>query len=235
MERLACLVSRGGRSSSRPSRQPLVILAIAVFATFVLPGAGGAQRDGDWSVGFRANLMGGSGKPTNDVLGYGLFGRHRLGRAWAIGFGIDRSDEFDIERAAELVGLVQDPTVPDIDNAGESTTLKVWAEREYRSDRLLRWYWGAGVGFADLSVENASGPTADGGPFDVSIDAGDELLLEGMVGLRMVPGGRWFVEVTFRLEQHLADWELVDLDSGSTGSIDDYTLRGVHLAVGWSF
>ena len=56
-----------------------------------------------------------------------------------------------------------------------------------------------------------------------------------MLGLRVRIGSRWFFEGVARLNQHLADWKLQDLESGSSGVIDDYTLKGVHLGLGYSF
>ena len=38
-----------------------------------------------------------------------------------------------------------------------------------------------------------------------------------------------------RLDQHFADWDITDRVSGATASIDDYLLKGVHLAFAYRF
>ena len=87
-----------------------------------------AQDDRRWDTGLRFNIIGGSGKPTNDVLGFGIFGRYRLGDRWTVGLAVDVSDEFDIERTPELVGLEQDPDAPVIDSTGSSEGLNAWID-----------------------------------------------------------------------------------------------------------
>jgi hypothetical protein len=62
-------------------------------------------QDGKFDLGLRANILAGDGEPTNDVLGYGLFGHVPLNDRWSIGFAIDHSPEFDVERTAKIVGF----------------------------------------------------------------------------------------------------------------------------------
>ena len=174
--------------------------------------------------------MTGSGEPTNDVPGYGLYGRYRLNDRWAVGFGADLSDEFDVERTAELVGLVQDPSVEDVDSKGSSQGLGAWIERRYGGDeRRLQWFWTAGLGFLSVDVDDQSGPLADGGTFDVIVDAGSEIVASVGVGMRVRLGSRFFLEPTLHADQHFADWTLTDRVSGATGTIDDYLLTGVSV------
>jgi hypothetical protein len=195
-----------------------------------------AEDERLWDAGLRLNIIGGSGKPTNDVLGFGVVGRYRLSERWTVGVGVDVSEEFDIERTAGLVGLVQDPEAPVIDSKGSSAAVSAWVERRYGADeRRLQWFWTAGVGINAVDVEDQAGPLAGGGTFDVSIDAGTELVASASLGLRVRLGQRFLFEPALRLDQHFADWNVTDRVSGATASIDDYLLRGVHLAFAYRF
>ena len=195
-----------------------------------------AEDDRRWDTGLRFNIIGGTGKPTNDVLGYGVFGRYRLDERWTVGLGVDVSDEFDIERTPELVGLVQDPEAPVVDSKGSSEGLSAWVERRYGGDdRRLQWFWTAGVGVNSVDVEDQASPLAGGGSFDIAIDAGTEWVASASVGLRVRVGERFLFEPALRLDQHFADWDITDRVSGATASIDDYLLKGVHLAFAYRF
>jgi hypothetical protein len=195
-----------------------------------------AEDDRRWDAGFRLNIIGGTGKPTNDVLGFGVFGRYRLNDRWAVGLGVDVSDEFDIERTPSLVGLERDPDAPVVDSKGSSEGLNAWVERRYGGDdRRLQWFWTVGAGVNSVDVEDQAGPLAGGGTFDVAIDAGTELVASASLGLRVRLGECFLFEPALRLDQHFADWTLTDRVSGATASIDDYLLRGVHLAFAYRF
>ena len=195
-----------------------------------------AEDDGRWDTGIRLNIIGGSGKPTNDVLGYGVLGRYRLDDRWTLALGVDISDEFDIERTPELVGLEQDPDAPVIDSTGSSEGLNAWIERRYGGDdRRLQWFWTVGAGVNSVDVDDQAGPLAGGGSFDIAIDAGTEWVASASVGLRVRVGERFLFEPALRLDQHFADWDVTDRGSGTTASIDDYVLKGVHLAFAYRF
>ena len=195
-----------------------------------------AEDDRRWDAGLRLNVLAGSGQPTNDVIGFGIFGRYRLSDRWAVGLGVDISDEFDVERTPELVGLVQDPDAPVVDSKGSSESLSAWVERRYGGDaRCVQWYWSAGLGVNSVDVDDQVGPLAGGGTFDVAIDAGTEMVASASVGLRVRLGQRFLFEPALRLDQHFADWDLTDRVSGTTASIDDYTLTGIHLGFAYRF
>ena len=66
------------------------------------------------------------------VLGFGVFGRYRLDDRWTVALGVDMSDEFDIERTPELVGLVQDPKAPVVDSTGSSEGLSALGRASLR-------------------------------------------------------------------------------------------------------
>ncbi len=206
---------------------------LALLALIVVPAT--AQGDG-FDLGLRYNVVGGDGEPTNDALGYGVFGRYRLNERWAIGAAVDITDELDVERTARLVGLVQDPDVKVIDSLGESTAVTVWIERIYaRPSGRWEWFWTAGAGFNSVDVTDASGPLAGGGTFDIQTVTDTELLLALSGGFRWFFASEWGLEVALRADQHFADWTLTDRVSGATGTVDDYLVRGVHLGVLYRF
>jgi hypothetical protein len=186
------------------------------------------------AVGLRANVLGGTGEPTNDVLGAGVQADLSLRDGWFVGAAIDVSPEFDVERIAGLVGLEQDPDVKVIDATGSSTVLVGWVGRSYPR-RRIEWFWTAGAGLNAVEIDDASGPLADGGTFDVSGDAGTEMLIATSGGVRWQIGERWRSEVALRLQHHFADWSLQDSVSGATASVDDYTLKGIHLGFVYRF
>ncbi len=210
--------------------------AIALGALLGAAAAPSSARDSRFDLGIRLNLVGGSGKPTNDVLGYGVNARYELGERWAIGFGFDRADEFDVERSAQLVGLTQSAAVEDIDHKASATALRFWLDLTYGTrDSRFRLFWTAGVGANELSFENATGPLAGGGRFDIAVEAGTELMVEGSLGVRVRAGSAWAFEAAACVIHHFADWDLVDRVSGNQGSIGDYTLRGLRLGLRYHF
>ena len=218
---------------SKPfSKTAPLLLLLWLAPTFQEPAQ---AQEHKWDGGFRLNGIGGSGKPTNDVLGFGLFARRHLNERWAIGASVDHSSEFDVERSPLLAGVAQDPNAADIDSLGEMTLFKAWVQRSYRADRRLSYFWRLGAGFGDVNVDPVSGPTAAAGTFTIVTDAGSEAIVEASLGLELDLGSRWFLEVVARFEEHFADWKFTDLESGSTGTLDDYSLRGIHLGLGFRF
>lgn len=197
-----------------------------------LVAAGLAAADGGnprFDIGLRANIVGGTGKPSNDILGAGLIGRYRLGGRWAVGFGIDHSAKFDVERAPDLVGLTS-PEV--IDAVGTSTALTGSIERTIGPpDGRWEGFLSVGVGINSVDVDDVSGPLVDGGAFDISVDAGTEVLALAGLGGRWWFGDHWGAEAQVQVQRRFADWQLVDRVSGATGTIDDYTVRGILLTV----
>ena len=91
---------------------------------------------------------------------------------------------------------------------------------------------GFGLGAASVDVPDVSGPTANGGQFDIHTDVGTEILLSGLAGVRRNFGENWYAEFRVHATQHFADWQVEDRISGASGSIDDYLSLGGHLAAG---
>lgn len=216
-------------------RLPRLLLGIAI-GLLCLTAAPAAAADGALDLGVRANVLVGNGEPTNDMLGYGLFARFRVGSGWRVGVGVDHSPEFDVEGIAALVGQTQDPAVEVIDATGSSTVVRAWLERSYpNASGRFEWFWTVGAGVANVEVDDVSGPRAGGGTFSVATDAGTEILAAGSLGLR------WFfvrmvaLEVAGRLDYHFADWDLVESVSGATATVDDYLVTGGHVGLTFRF
>src|SRR5688572_27831959 len=203
-------------------------LGLCLFAATICTAQAGAQ-DGRFDLGLRANVMAGNGEPTNDVPSFGLVGHYGLNNHWSLGFALDHSPEFDVERSAKIIGFEQDPTQEEIDQIGTSTTLTAWLERSY-GDRF-EWLWGIGAGISDVEIDPLEGRRANGAPFRIETEAGTELLLIGNAGFRYWFGERWAVSTEIRAEQRYGDWKLVDVRSGETGSIGDYLLTGIHFGL----
>jgi hypothetical protein len=207
---------------------PLVLLAFTAAEPLE------AEERRRFDLGLRVNVMAGDGEPTNDVPGYGLLGHVPLDQHWSIGFALDHSPEFDVERTAKIVGFEQRGEEDEIDSKGTSTTLSAWIERVHR-DRF-QWVWGVGAGVSEVEVDPLEGVRPDGTPFRVEADAGTELLLIGNGGFRYWFGARkWFVSTEIRLEQRFGSWELREVNRGDSAEIDDYLLTGIHFGLSRRF
>ena len=94
---------------------------------------------------------------------------------------------------------------------------------------------GSELGMAFTDVPVVTGPTADGGTFEIHTEVDRELILSLLGGVRQRFGGNWFAEFTLRADQHFAAWEPVDVVSGAEARHDDYFAYGAHLGVGYRF
>ncbi len=220
---------RGGDSLPKP-HLGLMLVTIAMGGE-----APALTQDGKFDLGLRANILAGDGEPTNDVLGYGLFGHVPLNDRWSLGFAIDHSPEFDVERTAKIVGFEQSgDEEEEIDSKGSSTTLSAWIERTY--GERFQWLWGVGAGVTDVEIDPLEGFRPNGTPFLVETDAGTELLLIANGGFRYWFGGRrWAFSTEIRLEEHFGDWTLTEVRSGDTVTVDDYLLTGIHFGLSRRF
>lgn len=196
------------------------ILIPSVFLLWMLPAAHAQSGEPRWELGPRLLVANAGGEPANDLMGYGFFGRYRLNDRWLLGFAVD-SITGDYERPYEFIGVA---SPEEVDSTIESVVFSGWIEREYGGpDRRLRWYWTAGLGFTSPDTDDITGPTVGGGTFDITTDAGSEILVSAGGGFRHRFGARWSYEVGVRANRHFADWEITDRVSGRTGTIDDYT------------
>lgn len=213
-------------------------MRLRVLASWVgvaLLGVASAGAQDRLDLGARFNVLAGDGEPTNDVLGYGLVGRWHLNDLWSVGVGLDHSPEFDVERTPRLLGIEQDPTLEDIDSTATSTGVRAWVERRYARPGRLEWFWGVGAGADSIDVDDVAGRDAAGHDFVIRADAGTELHVGALAGLRFRMGRSWYGEAALRAEQHFADWKLTETITGRTATVDDYLLTGIHFALSRRF
>jgi hypothetical protein len=184
-----------------------------------------------FGAGLLATVSVANGEPANDIPGFGIQLRYAWNEHWAFGVTLLRS-EYDFETPAEIAGITQSGDVEAVDALAESTQLQGWAERSFHRGDKTTWFVGAGLGASSVDVPDVTGPRADGGQFDVRTTVSTEMIVTGFAGVRRNLGERWYAEIRLHANQHLADWQVEDRVSGATGSIDDYTSFGGHLAFG---
>lgn len=213
------------------------ITAQAICLMALTGAAGLCSADGGREVGLRANVVLAKGEPSNDIPGFGIISRHRLNDEWWLGFDLNVSNKFDFERPWKSVGLRQGEGET-IDAVGSSVMLSVLAERRHASAGSNKtWFWNAGLGINSLDIEDVSGPTADGGTFDIKTDADIETVLLGGIGLlhRFSDSGRWSARYELAVEYRFADWKVEDRVSGNTGKIDSYHTIGPRFGLNYMF
>jgi hypothetical protein len=183
-------------------------------------------------LGLRLGVAAADGEPANDMPGAGMLTHYSLNEDWTLGGAIDYT-RFDFEEPAKLLGIAQDASIEAVDALAESTTVRVWIQRRLAGRRdATTLFVAAGLGAAFLDVPDVSGPTANGGRFDIETDAGNEILAFVLGGLHRPFGERWYGEAGLTLEQHFADWRMMDRASGARGTVDDYLSWGVYAAFG---
>lgn len=190
-----------------------------------------------WELGVRSGISVSDGIPANDYLGFGIVGKFRLHEGQHVGVALD-SLEYDFERPWRVVGVEQDKTVKpkDIDAKATSTLVTLFYERSYgqATDRW-NWYWTAGLGAASPDIDGATGPAVGGGTFDISTDAGTELVPGLGGGVRLNFARNFSAGLDLNASYHVADWTVTDRSSGRSGTVDDYTRFGLQLGVGYRF
>ena len=211
----------------------LHLAAVAVLLTLALDGPAIAQER-RFDLGVRGIITAADGEPANDIPGFGVFGHYRFNDRWSLGVAVDQT-EYDFEQPARILGLEQDPDLPPIDVVAEATVVSAWLQRNHARGGRTTWFWGAGLGFASVDVPDARGPLAGPGTFDIQTEADTEIIASLLAGVQWRLGGRWFLEFALRGDQHFADWQLMDRNSGRTATIDDYFAYGGHLGIGFRF
>jgi hypothetical protein len=158
-----------------------------------------------------------------------------LNDEWSVGLSVDQM-KFDYEEPAKLLGLPIDPDAEPIDAKVDQTIVGVSVERSFSPPEASReWFLGGELGMAFTDVPVVTGPTADGGTFEIHTEVDRELIASLLGGVRQRFGGNWFAEFTLRADQHFAAWETVDVVSGAETRHDDYFAYGAHLGVGYRF
>jgi hypothetical protein len=202
-----------------------VIVATAMLAASA---STGAAADSSWQFGARYNVLASDAPPANDMHGYGLTLRRAGENGWRYGAGLELY-EYDYEEPYKVLGIERPPGIEPIDGSNESTVVSAWIEKEFGRPQGWRWFWSAGLGYAFLTVDTVTGPTASGGQFDIRTDAQDELHVMTSFGVRRRLGARWNLEVALLGQHHFTDYALRDAISGTTGSIGSQTPIGISL------
>lgn len=178
--------------------------------------------------------MFGDGTPTNDVLGYGLYGNFELNSQWRVGGALDFAD-FDLERPWQIIGLTQASDTKTVDSKSNSKTVTLWLERMSTLNSSWDWSWQVGGGFNSIDVERAIGPSQGGGTFNISTNVDTEYVVLGGLGAEYKLGQQWRLTGSARIEQHFANWKLTDSVSGTQGSVSDYRLMGISIGTRYQF
>jgi hypothetical protein len=198
-----------------------------VFAALAIVGTGAASAaNASWRFGARYNVLASDAPPANDMHGYGLTLRHAGATGWGYGLALELY-EYDYEEPYKVLDIARPPGTEPIDGSNESTVVSAWIEKELGRPQGWRWFWTAGLGYAFLTVDTVTGPTAGGGQFDIRTDAEDELQLMASFGVRRRLSARWSAEVALLAQHHFTDYTLRDSISGRTGSIGSQTPIGI--------
>ena len=196
-----------------------------------LPAAAEAQEP-QFEVGVRGLVLLGKGTPANDMMGEGLIGRFALSDAWRLGVALD-GVTFDYETPNKTLGI---PALAVVDGTNEWQRVSVLVERRYDGERRWRWHWLAGVGQADIEpIANVTGQRADGGTFDIATTAENEVHVFAGGGAHREIEQRWLFDATLTIEHHDTHYELVDLVSGTRGTIGAQTVYGIAVGASYRF
>ena len=210
-----------------------VLFVPLLFVLAIAPMTLAAADDSRYELSGRLNLMGATGDPMNDILGYGFMLHRQLSDDWYLGFSVEHSSEFDAERPNEKLDI---DSVSETDAVGSMTMFTAVAERRYAMESSnWTWFWNLGLGVTDIDVDNAEGDIEGGGRFDIKIDADTETVLLGGIGLMQRLGENWSARYELGVEQHFADWKVTDEVSGATDSYDDYTVSGARFGLNYRF
>ena len=192
-----------------------------------------ADNSGQYEISFRGNIVGGSGKPTNDVLGVGLSVHRKLSEDWFLGINLDHSPEFDFETPGDLLGI---NTASEVDAIGSMTMITVVGERRYKLDSK-NWagFWSVGGGINEVDLDDVDGQIEGGGTYDIETSVDTEFVLLANAGWMQQIGKQWSARYAFTYEYHFADWEFRDKISGAKDTIDDYDLYGLRIGLNYRF
>ncbi len=211
---------------------------LATLGVLALAATPAQAQATEWDASARVLVLAGDAPPANDMPGAGVVVRRPWRDDWAIGFGLERYS-FDFEEPYDVVGVGLDPDFGEeaIDAKVDSTVVSVWLERRYETaqPRGWSWFWTGGLGYAFLSADRITGPSATGGAFDIETQASDEVHVLASAGLRYSFASRWFVEAALHGQHHLADYDVTDRVSGATGEIDAQTVFGASGSFGLRF
>ena len=213
---------------------PIAIARISLLSMFALAALDArADTDGLYEFSPHLNIVGASGKPSNDILGLGFILHRKLTDEWYLGVSLENATDFDVERPNEELDI---DSVSETDALATMNMITVVAERRYAlGSDAWTGFWSLGGGIADIAVDDADGDVEGGGRFDIEIEADTEYVLIGGAGAMQQLGEQWSARYEATLEQHFADWDVKDNVTGRTGSYDDYTVFGLRLGLTYRF
>jgi len=188
----------------------------------------------DLELSAHLNLVGSSGKPTNDVLGVGVVLHQKISEGWYLGYGLDYSSKFDFERPNNLLDIKSET---ETDAVGSMTMVSLVAERRFELE-ADGWsgFWNLGAAFNEVDLDNAEGNIrGGGGTFDIETDVDTEFVLLGSAGWMQQIGKNLSARYTLAAEHHSGDWDVRDVVSGATGKIGDYALYGLRVGLTYRF
>ena len=209
------------------------VYATLLFVLIIAPMTLTAAEDSRNELSARLNIVGSTGTPTNDMLGYGLMYHRKLNDDWYLGISLDHSPEFDVETPNDLFDI---DSVNETDAVGSMTMLTAVAERRYAMESSnWSWFWNLGLGVADYDFDNAKGGIEGGGSFDIKVESDTEAVVLGGIGLMQRLGENWSARYELGFEQHFADWKVTNEVTGDTDSYDDFTVTGARLGLNYRF
>lgn len=183
-------------------------------------------------IGARFGILVADGEPANDMPFYGVYGSYLLKPDWYLGVGVDFF-EFDFEQPYKILGinsaLVNDAPV-------SNTVISAWIEREFGQDsQAWKPFALAGIGIGMTDVDDLRGDVSGGGTYNITTDGGTEVIPFIGAGLRHSLTKRLDVEITGRADYHIGGWDVKDINSGLTASVDDYLAYGAYVGLVYRF
>lgn len=194
-----------------------------------------AENLKNYEIGARFDGNLGTGKPSNDILGYSLTARYRVKDSWLLGVAFETASGFDIERPNnELPGL---SSQQEVDADGDSKMVSVWIERRYSESKYGGyWFWTAGLGLNSVDVDNVQGTSDEGSDYDIEFDVDDEFVVTLSGGWRYNFSNSLFAGIGLRLEQRTGDWVLHDRVTGvEETAYDGYSIHGLFFSGNYRF
>lgn len=187
-----------------------------------------------FELGLQSGVWLGSGVPANDrMIPFALFARFPVSGDYWARFALQYSSG-DFETPHEILDIAQDPNEADIDADMSAISILGWIERVYRTSDRSEWFWQAGPGVSFVDANDVDGPVDGGGTFDITTDAGTEILGSLGGGYRHHLGS-WILEGNVRWDYHIADWEVEDRNTSTTGTVDDYKSWAFLLGLSYGF
>ena len=109
--------------------ESLMVSGLMILLLAIAPPGLRAADDSPYELTTRLNLVGGTGKPTNDILGFGFILHRKLSDDWYLGLALDYSDQFDIETPNDELDI---DSVSETDSVASMTMITATAERRYK-------------------------------------------------------------------------------------------------------